>query len=362
MDNTAFPVYVRCSTYNHAKFIVDAMNGFTMQQTSLPYVCAIIDDASTDSEQEVIRNYFQEHFDLTDKETVRHEETDDYLMSFARHKTNNNCFFAVFYLKYNHYSINKDNYSYASEWADKAKYYAICEGDDYWIDPGKLQKQIDFLECHEDYTMTCNRTQLYSVKKQKIIGENYCYNCSRDIDPVDVINRTGLFISTCSIVYRREVLNNQPEYWEKCEVGDYPLQIACAMKGKTMFFNEIMSVYRVENPTSWMGQQQWRSASLKRLRVIKSQVEMFWGFAHDYPEYNSILLNKSFDQINRFFPRWNASKEDKESYINYFKSYIDDYSWIWKIELFLLRLKVPIIRSAFRILFLRNYNEKKKLY
>ena len=178
MDNTAFPVYVRCSTFNHAKFIVDAMNGFTMQQTTFPYVCAIIDDASTDGEQEVIRSYFQEHFDLTDKEIVRHEETDDYIMSYARHKTNLNCFFAVFYLKYNHYSINKDNYSYASEWADKANYYAICEGDDYWTDPEKLQKQTDFLERHVDYTMTCNRTQLYSVKKQKIIGENYCYNCT----------------------------------------------------------------------------------------------------------------------------------------------------------------------------------------
>lgn len=362
MNDTKFPVYVRCSTFNHAKFIEDAMNGFTMQQTNFPFVCAIIDDASTDGEPEVIRNYLQEHFNLADKFIVRNEETDDYIMTFARHKTNMNCYFAVYYLKYNHYSISKDNYSYASEWDNNAKYYGICEGDDYWSDPVKLQKQIDFLESHGDYTMTCNRTHLYSVKDQKMIGENYCYNCSREIDPIDVVNRTGLFISTCSIVFRRSVLNNQPEYWEKCEVGDYPLQIACAFKGKTMFFNEIMSVYRVDNPASWMGQQQWRGLSPQRLKIIKSRIKMLRGFACDFPMYNSFLINKSHDEINRNYPKWNASKKEKESYLDFFSDYTDNYCLKLRIELFLLRLRIPLIRAVYRRLFLHGYYQKVKTY
>ena len=70
-------------TFNHAQYIEDALNGFTMQQTTFPYVCCIIDDASTDGEQEVIRNYLNEHFDLEDKMIARHEETDDYVLTFA---------------------------------------------------------------------------------------------------------------------------------------------------------------------------------------------------------------------------------------------------------------------------------------
>ena len=70
-----FMVQVSCRTFNHANYITDAMNGFTIQQTNFPYVCTIVDDASTDGEQEVIRQYLQEHFDLEDKSVVRNEET-----------------------------------------------------------------------------------------------------------------------------------------------------------------------------------------------------------------------------------------------------------------------------------------------
>lgn len=73
-------VCTRCVTFNQAPYIEDAMNGFTMQQTTFPFVCTIIDDASTDGEPQVIRQYLQEHFDLEDKSVVRNEETDDYVL------------------------------------------------------------------------------------------------------------------------------------------------------------------------------------------------------------------------------------------------------------------------------------------
>ena len=140
-----FLVRVSCMTFNHAPYIVDALKGFTMQQTDFPYVCSIIDDASTDGEQEVIKAYLEEHFDLSDNSMAYNEETEDYVLTFARHKTNLNCFFAVLYLKYNHYSINKSKQPYISRWSD-TKYVAHCEGDDYWIDNNKLQKEFDYLE------------------------------------------------------------------------------------------------------------------------------------------------------------------------------------------------------------------------
>lgn len=143
-------VRVSCMTFNHASYIEDAMNGFCMQETDFPFVCTIIDDASTDGEQEVIKRYLEENFDLEDRTIVRNEETEDYTLTFARHKTNTNCYFAVLYLKYNHYSIKKTKMPYIAEWHENCKYIAPCEGDDFWISPCKLQHQVDFLEKKTD--------------------------------------------------------------------------------------------------------------------------------------------------------------------------------------------------------------------
>ena len=152
MEPIDFLVQVNCMTFNHASYIEDAMNGFIMQETKFPFVCTIVDDASTDGEQEVIEGYLKEHFDLEDKAIVQQEETDDYVRTFARHKSNYNCYFVVLFLKYNHYSIKKNKKQYFQERL-VSKYVAICEGDDYWIDPLKLQKQVDFLEKNSSYNM-----------------------------------------------------------------------------------------------------------------------------------------------------------------------------------------------------------------
>ena len=69
-------------------------------------------------------------------------------MNVFQHKSNKNCFFATQYLKYNHYSIKKKKYEYIIRWLDTSSYYALCEGDDYWTDPLKLQKQVDYFKNH----------------------------------------------------------------------------------------------------------------------------------------------------------------------------------------------------------------------
>lgn len=152
-------VRVNCMTYNQSAYITDTMNGFVMQQTSFPFVCTIVDDASTDGEQEVIRNFVEGNFDLQD--SVAYEKDTDYgHVSFVRHKTNRECYFAIVYLNENHYR-KKSKLPYLTEWMD-TKYVANCEGDDYWTDPLKLQKQVDFLEEHEDYSLCCHRYKIYN--------------------------------------------------------------------------------------------------------------------------------------------------------------------------------------------------------
>lgn len=203
-------VRVSCMTFNHAPYIVDAMNGFTMQRTVFPFVCTIIDDASTDGEQEIIKNYLNEHFDLEDTNVVRHEETNDYLLTFARHKSNCNCYFAVLYLKYNHYSLKKPKLPYIVEWNDNAKYIAKCEGDDYWIDSHKLQIQIDYMEKHPYISFSCTRCKQLNQKNGEIkVLPNYYFDSDLNKEKKifefsrnDAFSHTW-FTKNLTVLYRR---------------------------------------------------------------------------------------------------------------------------------------------------------------
>lgn len=234
-------VYARCMTFNHAPYIEDAMNGITMQETNFPFVCAIVDDASTDGEQEVIKNYLNEHFDLEDKNIVRQEETDDYILTFARHKTNLNCHFAVFYLKYNHYN-KKSKGSYLVKWREKAKYIATCEGDDYWICPNKLQKQVNFLEKNPDYGMVCTASKIYvqgfGMKKESY-GHEY-----RGLEDLLM----GNYIFNVSVLKRKALedkYNQEIGVHADWKMGDWPRYLHCAIVSKIGYIDEPMSVYRV---------------------------------------------------------------------------------------------------------------------
>lgn len=363
LEKYKFKVLAFCMTYNHSSFILDALNGFCMQETDFPYLCIIMDDASTDNIQEVLNRYLEEHFDQDDRSEARNEETEAFTMSFARHKTNRNCYFAVYYLKENHFQKRKNKLPYWDVWRNNARYVATCEGDDYWIAHDKLQRQIDFLESHPDYTMACNRTKLYSFWRKKFIGESYCYDKSQTVDPKDVIRRTGLFISTCSMVYRPNIMDNMPSYWKQCLVGDYPLQIMCAMKGKVYYFNDIMSVYRVENAHSWMGGQKWLGFSEPRMRVIMSRIRMFEGFANDFPEYKQVFQDKISDEVNRNIPnRHVSSKEDLNKFLDYFSDIIKHHSLRWKIDLLIRKSRIPGLRYLYTHYCLEKYSRRCLYY
>jgi hypothetical protein len=198
----------------------------------------------------------------------------------------------VFYLKYNHYSIKKSKVSYYSEWQNKCKYIAICEGDDYWIDGRKLQMQVDFLGETEEYSMVCCRAKQFSIKYNVFTQDNECYKDSQTMTISDIIEKGGLFITTCSLLYRVSVMEVAPDYCRECHVGDYPLQIMCAMKGKCYYFYKPMVVYRIDNPNSWVGRQKREIMSEKKLKGIESEVRMLQGFRNDYPQYSDLFLKR----------------------------------------------------------------------
>lgn len=288
MEYPKFKVCCKCFTFNQAQYITDAMNGFTMQQTSFPFVCTIVDDASTDGEQEVIRKYLEENFEFSESSAAYHKETEYAHITYAQHNTNKNCYFAVLYLKENHYSKRKDKMGYLSEWLDICEYEALCEGDDYWIVPDKLEKQTGILDKHKNYTM-CTSDAIIKSESGDLNWRRYDKN--RIVPINDIIEKGGLWLQTATFLYRRGVNNDMIDCGRKCHVGDYPLIIWCAMKGNVYYLSKITTVYRYGY--GWTSSFRKLDISTK-IQGWKSEFDMLKGFDNysAYKYHNSFLKRR----------------------------------------------------------------------
>lgn len=297
-------VRVDCMTFNHASYIEDAMNGFCMQETDFPFVCTIIDDASTDGELNVIKKYLEEHFDLKDRTIVRNEETEDYTLIFARHKTNRNCYFAVLFLKYNHYSIKKDKMPYIAEWQENCKYIAYCEGDDYWIDSEKLQKQVDFLEKNEDYVLSCTAFRICNTAQQKIGGVNYQQNSVKTkhspiLSSYDVLttNRIVTLTVLCRCNSYIKAKRLYPTLFSgHFLMGDRQLWYALSRIGKIHYNNEQTSIYRI-TPNSVT--HQYDPEKFYRFLLSSCELKLQISSIDMFPRMHHSIFRKAYD--NAYF-------------------------------------------------------------
>lgn len=165
-----YKVLCRCFTYNQAAYIEDALNGFAMQQTSFPFVCLVMDDCSTDGEQEVIRSWMSENCDITKVEKI---DIPTSVVIVVPHKMNHNCTFAFYFLKENLYKQREKKMSHLIAWHNCCTYEATCEGDDYWTDPHKLQYQADFLDSHPEYELCAHNFIEYYQEQGVFDKENY---------------------------------------------------------------------------------------------------------------------------------------------------------------------------------------------
>ena len=317
------------------------MEGFIMQQTNFPFICCIVDDASTDGEQSVIKRYIQDNFNLSDGSESFNRETDVAFVTYARHKKNRNCYFVVYFLKENHYSQKKSKNQYFDEFGKKCSYVALCEGDDYWIDKNKLQKQVDFLAQHSSCSMVCTRTLFFSQRLNKIVAENRYKHNSCFLDSKSVILKGGEFISTASICLKRFVLDDFPLYCLNCYIGDYPLQIMCAMKGCVYYLDDIMTVYRMDNVSSWCGAaaKNMNIFSIDKYNRKRTLQDMLYGFSIDYPKYRKQFLGRIAFSINNEITR-KTPKHVAKSIILFYDNYISRFKWYWKLDL-LIRLYTP---------------------
>lgn len=240
-----FEVGILCNTFNQAGYIEDALGGFCSQNTEFPFICIIVDDASTDEEPSVIKQFLSEHFNLEDDTTARTEETDDYVSFYTRHKTNLNCYFAVYLLKYNHFG-KKSKRQYYREWIDPVKYIALCEGDDYWIDSNKLQYQVGFLKTHPEYGFVGTKTRVLEPNGL-LLDDDYPSSSSPVIEGDWILYQNvfedakfGPVTRTVSICYKKAITDCFPDKVG----GDLMLQTVLAKYSYYALFNRVMAVYR----------------------------------------------------------------------------------------------------------------------
>lgn len=296
-------VCVKSITYNQAPYIEDTMNGFCMQETDFPFVCTIIDDASTDGEQDVIRRYLRDHFDMEDQDVVRNEETDDYILTYARHKENQNCFFAVLYLKYNHYSVGKGRRKngYIKEWLDGAKYVALCEGDDYWIDPNKLQKQVNYLESHPECGMVYTQVSQLIQDSGRIIKG---WAAQTDFD--DLLLNANKIITLATVI-RADLYNQFSKdigYNHKWLMGDFPLWLFISHQSDIKYIDDTTGVYRILSTSAS------HNADIKVMRkFLVSTYDVRCHFAKKYGRESvlNLLAQKEVDNLLRLSVQKNSN-------------------------------------------------------
>ena len=257
MESIDFRVRVNCITFNHSAFIIDAMNGFCMQNTSFPFVCDIVDDFSTDGEQEVIRQYLNDNFDFSLNSIAYEEETSDYSLVFAQHKTNKNCFFTVLFLKYNHYQLRKPKLAYLNKWQNLVKYVAYCEGDDYWTKRDKLQAQVEFLDNNPDVSLCHTAFSFYYQEEQRLYENKAIASRNVEIEKMTsnlvpfILMFNDYRIQTCSVLYKSSSYK-KIECLEKQMAGKFLMgdtQMWCLLNsvGQIRFMNDNTCVYRVVN-------------------------------------------------------------------------------------------------------------------
>ena len=192
-----------------------------MQETSFPYEIIIHDDASTDGTPAIIRSYA--------------EKTPEIIPILQNE---------------NQYSKHVNIFSNIVFPLARGKYIAVCEGDDYWTDPAKLQKQIDYMEEHPECTLCLHASSDVS-ENGEFIKKRQRYKTDSLVPMEDLILGGGGFAVLASTVFPSSLLNQFPRYYYNSPVGDVPMHLFLASYGNVFYFNDSMSNYRTGVPGSW---------------------------------------------------------------------------------------------------------------
>jgi len=252
MEAYGLPVMVSicCITYNQVEYIRDALEGFVNQKTDFGYEVLIHDDASTDGTADVIREYANRYPDMI-KPILQKE---------------------------NQYSKGLTNVSGTYNFPRaKGRYIAMCEGDDYWIDETKLQKQVDFLEAHPDCSMVLHSAKVDVQGRAVTEHSMRPYDKDRRITPEEIIDKTSGY-PTASLMFRTDMVKNLPDFYNNAPIADIPLQLLAAASGWAYYMDREMCVYRLGGAASWTTLMKQGNYEEKQKVYAESMTRMYRGF------------------------------------------------------------------------------------
>lgn len=214
---------ISCLTFNHASYIRQALDSFLMQKTDFAYEILVHDDASTDGTADILREYADRYPNQV-KPLIQTQ---------------------------NQYSRGIDNISGAFNFPRvQGKYIFMCDGDDYWLSPDKLQKQVDYMEAHPDCTLCIHSAKIELMGRAFTEKQMRPFKESRVIPPEEIVDKASGYAMS-SMAFPARLVKELPDYYVDCPVGDTPLQLMAAAEGWGYYMDEPMSAYRVGVAGSW---------------------------------------------------------------------------------------------------------------
>jgi len=249
MENNTPLVSIVCDTYNHAPYVRDALDGFLAQQTNFPIEIIVHDDASIDGTAEAIRCWQERYPDKI----------------HAILQTENQYSKGV--------SISAIMISKA-----RGKYIAICEGDDYWTSPDKLEKQVLYMEMHPECSMCIHAASIIDSNGKKT-GMLKQFRHDRVVDMRDILLLGGRLAATSSYLYPKALREESlPAFCRMVPgVGDSPLQLYLATKGTVYYMSESLSCYRRGHANSWT-MRTFRSGEGALTAYLEASIRMLRAF------------------------------------------------------------------------------------
>lgn len=306
-------VSVVCNTYNHEKYIKNALEGFLMQKTNFNYEVLIHDDASTDATADIIREYEKKYPDII----------------------------KPIYQTENQYSQSVrigPNFQFPRA---KGKYIAFCEGDDYWTDEHKLQKQFDALELHPEIDICAHSSNMVEAETKNIIGKIAPCNSDTIFSVEDVISGGGGFVATNSLFYRKELNDTIPKFRQYLML-DYALQIQGSLRNGMLYLKDYMSDYRYNSTNSWTS-------------TMRTNIEKRYEHINKFIRMCEILDEETGYKYTEFITKHTLPYKTELLYIKRLKKlkftgddlrlFVFSISFKWKIKILLANC-LKLLRNA----------------
>lgn len=295
------------TTYNQEKYIGQAIDGMLMQKTNFPFRIVISNDCSTDKTGEILKQYKEKYPDKI--EIIENEKNLGAMGNFI------NTLAGI----------------------KGTEYVALCDGDDFWTDENKLQKQVDFLDNNKEFNICFHKAKLFyenNEKEESIIPEN----TEEETTIEDLVNSN--YIVANSVVYRWKFNNKDLKEIFPSDIapGDYYVHLLHAQDGKIKMLNEVMSAYRRHEGGMW-----WSNDAKNKEQFTLEYGRKFLNFYNaadthmKLPEnafyaqrkdiiYNIIVTytkNDKLDEIEKVI----TSKKDKEIFKTCMKDIVDRNIW-----------------------------------